>query len=41
LNAVFRALGKPSSNTRLILEVRDKNTVWAGADHLTALGLTQ
>jgi sugar phosphate isomerase/epimerase len=36
---VFRALGRLSSNPRLILEVIDKERVRAGADHLIALGL--
>lgn len=40
-SAVFRALGRLSSNPRLILEVRNKETVRAGADHLIALGLAQ
>jgi sugar phosphate isomerase/epimerase len=40
-NAVFRALERLSSNPRLILEVRNKDTVRAGADHLIALGLAQ
>lgn len=40
-HAVFRALGRLSSNPRLILEVRDKETVRAGADHLVRLGLAQ
>lgn len=40
-NAVFRALERLSSNPRLILEVRNKETVRAGADHLIALGLAQ
>lgn len=39
--AVFRALEQLSSNPRLILEVRNKETVRAGADHLIALGLAQ
>ena len=39
--AVFRALERLSSNPRLILEVRNKDTVRAGADHLIALGLAQ
>lgn len=39
--AVFRALERLSSNPRLILEVRNKETVRAGADHLIALGLAQ
>ncbi len=40
-HAVFRALGRLGSNPRLILEVRDKETLRAGADHLIALGLAQ
>jgi sugar phosphate isomerase/epimerase len=39
--AVFRALAKLGSNPRLILEVREKETVRAGADHLIRLGLAQ
>ncbi len=39
--SVFRALERLSSNPRLILEVRNKDTVRAGADHLIALGLAQ
>ena len=40
-NCVFRALGKVNSNPRLLLEVRNKDTLRAGADHLVALGLAQ
>lgn len=40
-NAVFEALGRLTSNPRLILEVRNRTTVRAGADHLIALGLAQ
>ncbi|MCX7328327.1 MAG: TIM barrel protein, partial [Hyphomicrobiales bacterium] len=40
-HAVFRALGRLSSDPRLILEVRDKATVRAGAEHLIGLGLAQ
>jgi sugar phosphate isomerase/epimerase len=36
---VFRALARLSGKPRLILEVRNKNTVRIGADHLIALGL--
>jgi sugar phosphate isomerase/epimerase len=36
---VFRALGRLSSNPRLILEVIDKSSLRAGADHLIALSL--
>jgi sugar phosphate isomerase/epimerase len=39
--AVFGALARLGSNPRLILEVRNKDTVRAGADHLIALGLAQ
>lgn len=39
--AVFRALGRLGSNPRLILEVRDKATMRAGADHLIGLGVAQ
>lgn len=38
---VFRALGHLNSNPRLILEIRDKNIVRAGADHLIGLGVAQ
>ena len=38
---VFRALGRISSKPRLILEVRNKETVRAGADHLITLGLAE
>jgi sugar phosphate isomerase/epimerase len=38
---VFRALGRIGSNPRLILEVRNKDTMRAGADHLIGLGLAQ
>jgi len=38
---VFRALSRLTSNPRLILELRDKNRVRAGADHLIGLGLAQ
>jgi sugar phosphate isomerase/epimerase len=40
-NAVFRALSKLDSHPRLILEVRNKDIVRAGADYLMALGLAQ
>jgi sugar phosphate isomerase/epimerase len=40
-HAVFRALGQLSSEPRLILELRDKSHVRAGAAHLAALGLAQ
>jgi sugar phosphate isomerase/epimerase len=36
---VFRALGRLSSNPRLILEVIDRERLRVGADHLVALGL--
>jgi sugar phosphate isomerase/epimerase len=36
---VFRALSRLDSNPRLILELRDKTRVRAGADHLIGLGL--
>ena len=36
---LFRALARLSSNPRLILEVRNKEAVRLGADHLVALGL--
>ena len=36
---VFRALGRLSSNPRLILEVRNKDRVRDGADHLIGLGV--
>jgi sugar phosphate isomerase/epimerase len=39
--AVFRALSRIGGQPRLILEVRDKETVRAGADHLIGLGLAQ
>jgi sugar phosphate isomerase/epimerase len=38
---VFRALSRVQSHPRLILEVRNKDTVRAGADHLLALGLAE
>jgi sugar phosphate isomerase/epimerase len=38
---LFRALSRLSSNPRLILEVRNKDQVLAGADHLVALGLAE
>lgn len=38
---VFRALSRLESNPRLILEVRNKETVRAGADHLIGLGLAR
>jgi sugar phosphate isomerase/epimerase len=38
---VFRALGRIQSKPRLILEVRNKETVRAGADHLIGLGVAQ
>jgi sugar phosphate isomerase/epimerase len=38
---VFRALSLIKSNPRLILEVRNKETLRAGADYLIALGLAQ
>jgi sugar phosphate isomerase/epimerase len=40
-DAVFRALGALTSHPRLILEVRNKDTVRRGADHLAKLGLAQ
>ena len=36
---VFRALGRLQGKPRLILEVRNKDTVRAGADHLVGLGV--
>lgn len=36
---VFAALGKLTSNPRLVLEVKDKEGVRRGADHLIGLGL--
>ncbi|WP_315701170.1 MULTISPECIES: sugar phosphate isomerase/epimerase family protein [unclassified Bradyrhizobium] len=39
--AVFRALGRLTSNPRLILELRNHDHVRAGAAHLTALGLAE
>jgi sugar phosphate isomerase/epimerase len=39
--AVFRALGRVKSNPRLILEVRNKETLRQGADYLIGLGLAQ
>jgi sugar phosphate isomerase/epimerase len=39
--AVFRALGRLTSNPRLILELRDHAAVSAGASHLTELGLAE
>ena len=38
---VFRALARLNSNPRLILEVRNKDTMRAGADHLIGLGVAQ
>jgi sugar phosphate isomerase/epimerase len=38
---VFQALARLGSQPRLILEVRNKETVRAGADHLNRLGLAQ
>jgi sugar phosphate isomerase/epimerase len=38
---VFRALAALKSNPRLILELRHRNEVRKGADHLIALGLAQ
>jgi sugar phosphate isomerase/epimerase len=38
---VFRALGKLNSNPRLILEVRNKEALRGGADHLIGLGLAE
>lgn len=38
---LFRALARLSSNPRLILEVRNKEEVRKGADHLVALGLAE
>jgi sugar phosphate isomerase/epimerase len=38
---VFRALARLSSNPRLILELRHKEDIRAGADHLIGLGLAQ
>lgn len=38
---LFRALATVTSQPRLILEVRNKETVRAGADHLIGLGLAQ
>jgi sugar phosphate isomerase/epimerase len=38
---VFRALGHLNSNPRLLLEVRNKDLVRAGADYLIGLGLAQ
>jgi hypothetical protein len=38
---VFRALSRLTSNPRLILELRDKTRVRAGADHLIALGIAE
>lgn len=40
-HAVFRALAPLASNPRLVLEVRNKDTLRAGADHLIGLGLAQ
>lgn len=39
--AVFRALGSLTSKPRLILEVRNKDTVRSGAEYLAKLGLAQ
>ncbi len=39
--AVFKALGDLTSQPRLILELRDKRTVLAGAQHLIDLGLAE
>jgi sugar phosphate isomerase/epimerase len=39
--AVFRALGRLTSNPRLILELRNHDDVRAGAAHLAALGLAE
>ena len=38
---IFRALGRLHSNPRLILEVRNKEALRGGADHLIALGLAE
>lgn len=38
---VFRALGRIGAQPRLILELRDKEKLRAGADHLMRLGLAQ
>lgn len=38
---VFRALARLSSRPRLILELKDKNMVRAGADHLVGLGVAR
>jgi len=39
--AVFRALSRLTSNPRLLLELRDKTHVRAGADYLIGLGLAE
>jgi sugar phosphate isomerase/epimerase len=39
--SVFRALGSLASDPRLILEVRNKDTVRKGCEHLERLGLAQ
>jgi sugar phosphate isomerase/epimerase len=39
--AVFRALGRLTSNPRLILELRNHDDVRKGAAHLAALGLAE
>lgn len=39
--AVFQALGRIRSNPRLILEVRNKDTLLAGAAYLESLGVAQ
>jgi sugar phosphate isomerase/epimerase len=38
---LFRALGRINSKPRLILELRDKEKIRAGADHLIRMGLAQ
>ena len=38
---LFRALGRLTSNPRLILELRNHDDVRAGAAHLAALGLAE
>lgn len=39
--AAFRALGRLTSNPRLILELRNHDDVRKGAAHLAALGLAE
>lgn len=39
--SVFAALGKLTSNPRLIIEIKDKDRIRASAAHLSALGLAQ